>query len=65
MKIRVNGSDIEFEGSVVKDLLDYYKIKQDSVIIEKNSLIIHREKFDSENISDGDVIEIVSFVGGG
>ncbi len=65
MKIRVNGKDIDFEGKLIIDLLDFYKISKDRVIVEKNSLIIHREKFSSENISDGDIIEIVSFVGGG
>ena len=65
MKIRVNGNDIDFEGKFIIDLLDFYKIDKDRVIVENNSLIIHREKFNSENISDGDIIEIVSFVGGG
>lgn len=65
MKIRVNGNDIDFEGGIINDLLDFYKIRKDSVIVEKNSLVVHRDKFNSEVISDGDVIEIVSFVGGG
>ena len=35
------------------------------IVIEKNMEIIHREDFDKVNIDDGDVIEILHFVGGG
>jgi sulfur carrier protein len=65
MKIRVNGNSLNFKGKTVKGLLDYYKVNQDNVIVEKNSMIIHREKYLAETISESDIIEIVSFVGGG
>ena len=40
----------------------YYSL---CIVIEKNMEIIHREDFDKVNIDDGDVIEILHFVGGG
>ena len=36
-----------------------------ALVIEKNMEIIHREDFDKVSIEDGDVIEILHFVGGG
>jgi sulfur carrier protein len=65
MKIRVNGNDIDFGKGKIIDLLEFYKINRDNVVVEKNSIIVHREKYISEAVSEGDVIEIVSFVGGG
>ena len=34
-------------------------------VVEKNKEIIYKENFDSEYLSDGDVLEIATFCGGG
>ncbi|MFC1668790.1 sulfur carrier protein ThiS [Spirochaetota bacterium] len=65
MNIRLNGEDVDFNGSNVHDVIIFYKLKPESVVVEKNGEIVHREKYAEENIKDGDVIEIVRFVGGG
>lgn len=34
-------------------------------VVEKNKEIIYKENFDSEYLSDGDVVEVATFCGGG
>lgn len=65
MRLRVNGKEIEFSGTSVLQLVERYKLKPKSVVVEKNGKIVKRENFKSESLKDGDVVEIVRFVGGG
>ncbi len=65
MRLIVNGKDIDFDKSTVQHLIEHYKLKPKSVVVEKNGEIVNRDIFESEELSDGDVLEIVRFVGGG
>ncbi|MFY0760047.1 sulfur carrier protein ThiS [Metabacillus dongyingensis] len=67
MNIKVNGSMIEMQSSVrtVQDLLAFYEVSQRIIIVEHNSEIIAKEEYAKTVINDGDVFEIVQFVGGG
>ena len=66
--IQINGDKVEDTSIIGKTLLAYItEAGYDplGIVIEKNMEIIHREDFDKVNIADGDVIEILHFVGGG
>lgn len=67
MNIKVNGSMIEMQSSVrtVQDLLAFYEVSKRIIIVEHNSEIIAKEEYEKTVINDGDVFEIVQFVGGG
>lgn len=65
MKLTVNGRQIDFAGSMIMDLISFYKLKPGGVAVEKNGEIVKRDKFETEQLNDGDVIELVRFVGGG
>jgi sulfur carrier protein len=67
MNIKVNGSMIEMQSSVrtVQDLLAFYEVSKRIIIVEHNSEIIAKEEYAKTAINDGDVFEIVQFVGGG
>ncbi|UAL53347.1 MULTISPECIES: sulfur carrier protein ThiS [Metabacillus] len=67
MNIKVNGSMIEMQSSVrtVQDLLAFYEVSKRIIIVEHNSEIIAKEEYAKTVINDGDVFEIVQFVGGG
>jgi sulfur carrier protein len=67
MNIKVNGSMIDMQSSVrtVQDLLAFYEVSKRIVIVEHNSEIIDKEEYSKTVINDGDVFEIVHFVGGG
>ncbi len=62
--ITVNGKEMDFRGSV-KGLLVSLKLAGTNIVVEKNGAIVHRERYAAEPVAEGDVIEIVRFVGGG
>ena len=65
MKIIVNGKCLEFEKSTICDLVKQYKLSKIKYVIEKNGEIINRDRYIDEELKEGDVVEIVRFVGGG
>ncbi|MCX8124076.1 MAG: sulfur carrier protein ThiS [Spirochaetes bacterium] len=65
MRIRVNGIDIEFEKNTLKELLDLYRFNPSKIMVEKNGRIVDKENYATEQLHDGDVLEIARFVGGG
>ena len=65
MKIKLNGKEINFNGKTLLDILNEFNLESDHIVIEKNRDIVHRENFKTEAVNDGDVIEIITFVGGG
>ncbi|MCX7680175.1 MAG: sulfur carrier protein ThiS [Spirochaetes bacterium] len=64
-KITVNGKEITFYKKTVSDLIAQYKLDPMKIVVEKNGEIVHREAYNTTVIKEGDVIEIVRFVGGG
>lgn len=63
--VKVNGEENNVAG---KTLLEYlmsvnYDLKR--IAVERNGEIVFKSKYDSIVLEDGDVLEVVSFVGGG
>lgn len=66
MKVELNGKTTELDGTrTVGDLLRSRDLKFHLVAVEHNGEILPREKYDEQELSDGDRLEIVHFVGGG
>ena len=66
MKIRVNGEEQDVrEGQSVASLLTELQIRPGRVVVELNRNIVSREAHGSTALKDGDMLEIVHFVGGG
>ena len=66
VKITVNGDDREVEeGLTVSALLVELQIRPGRVVVELNRDIVSRELHGSTILKEGDVLEIVHFVGGG
>ena len=63
----VNGEERELlAGSTVADLLESHKLDPRVVVVEHNrSVLRDRDAYAGIELRDGDVIEIVHFVGGG
>ena len=63
--IRVNGENIDVNGKSVEEYLleSGYDIKR--VAVELNGDIIPKSQYESIVLNNGDIVEIVSFVGGG
>jgi len=66
MKIQINGQQKEIADDLnVARLLDELEIRPGRVVVELNRTIISREAQESTSLREGDVLEIVHFVGGG
>lgn len=64
--ILINGDEKEIAtGLNIAGLLDQLQIRPGRVVIELNRTIISREAHESTSLKEGDMLEIVHFVGGG
>jgi thiamine biosynthesis protein ThiS len=66
MRLWVNGKPVEApEGTTVRALLDQVHAEVGRVAVERNQDVVPRKSWSEVALTDGDHIEIVSFVGGG
>lgn len=66
IKITVNGNDVEIEeNSTIADFIEERKVTGKMFAVEKNLEIINKDRYETEQLKKGDVIEIVGFFGGG
>ena len=67
VQIQINGEQREFAQSsiVLSELIEQLSLAPQRIAIELNKEIIRRDDWANTNISDGDRVEIVQFVGGG
>ncbi|MBA3770216.1 MAG: sulfur carrier protein ThiS [Blastocatellia bacterium] len=66
VKIIVNGETREVEsGLTAGALLDFLSLPKKRIAVELNSEVLRRSLWPSTEISAGDRLEVVHFVGGG
>ena len=69
MKIKVNGEEkkieLDHENPLLSNALNALGYKANTIVVELNNLIINSTKWDEVKLKDGDILEIVSIVGGG
>jgi thiamine biosynthesis protein ThiS len=66
VKIRLNGDPFEVAGPLtVSHLLARLDVDARRVAVEHNFVVLKRGSFETIEISEGDQVEIVNFVGGG
>ncbi len=63
--VKINGEEQAVEGQTVAEYLEKAGYSRNRVAVEKNGEILPKAEYDSAVLEDGDVIEVVSFVGGG
>ncbi len=63
--IKVNGKVIEEENINLMDLIKTKGFKVERIAVEVNGKIIKRGYYEEVNLTNGDKVEIVCFVGGG
>ena len=66
--LKINGIEKQFPDGLPKTLIELLKqldIHQATVVAEINGKIIAREDFSQTQVSPGQTIELVRFVGGG
>ncbi len=66
IKVYINGDEMSFADTMsVTALMVELGMTKGRVALEKNREIVPRSTFDDVMIEDGDVMEIVHFIGGG
>ena len=65
MKITVNGESRETRAVTLVDLLGELGVKREGCAVEQNEQVIPRRLLAETELADGDIIEVVSLVGGG
>jgi thiamine biosynthesis protein ThiS len=66
MRVRINGEDHEIgAGLSLGALLEQLQIRPGRVVVERNRDIVPREAYGATLLAEGDILEIVHFVGGG
>ncbi|MEE8104440.1 MAG: sulfur carrier protein ThiS [Planctomycetota bacterium] len=66
MNITLNGQEKSVEpGTKIGSLADSVVSDRSRIAVEQNRVIVPRDDYDSVDVADGDVIEIVTLVGGG
>lgn len=66
MTICVNGKSITLEEKMnITSLLKHEGYIPETIVVERNEEIVSKSEYDSIFTEEGDVIEILRFVGGG
>lgn len=66
MKVFVNGEEREVEAGVkLTDLLGGLGLAEERIAVELNKSVVRRRDWEATEVSAGDKIEVVHFVGGG
>ena len=66
MTIKVNGETHDVaDGTTISALLGNLNLPTDSTVAERNGEIVERADYDKATLAEGDVLELLSFVGGG
>lgn len=63
--VTINGEKVNAQGMTIADYLTQAGYHVDRVVVERNLVILQRTELAGTVIEEGDVIEILHFVGGG
>lgn len=63
--VRINGEEKKVQGMKLTEYLAAEGYRQETIAIECNEEILSKSEYDKKILQDGDVLEIVNFVGGG
>lgn len=63
--VKINGVAVDLAGKNIDEMLVIQGFFKGSVAVEKNEEIVPKSTYAETILKDGDVVEVVSFVGGG
>lgn len=63
--VKINGTEENVQGMPLMDYLEREGYKRNQIAVECNEEIVPKAEYEKKILRDGDVLEIVSFVGGG
>lgn len=63
--VKINGEPLDMAGKTLAEYLASTKYDPMRIAVERNGEIIPKAKYGETVLQEGDVIEVVNFVGGG
>ena len=64
--VNVNGKEREVRaGLSVHELVEFFDLNPSLIVVELNREVLSRDEFKDVQVSEGDAVELVHFVGGG
>ncbi len=63
--LKINGADVDAAGKTLAEYLASTDYQPNRIAVERNGEIVPKAQYGATVLEDGDVIEVVSFVGGG
>lgn len=63
--VKINGEFLDIDGKTLAEYLTAAGFDQRRVAVERNGAIVPKAAYAETVLSDGDSLEVVSFVGGG
>lgn len=63
--VKINGEELDAAGKTITEIVEEGGYQVTHVAVERNEEIVPKAQYGEVTAQDGDVIEIVRFVGGG
>lgn len=63
--VRINGENLDVDGTSIAEYLHAAGYDFLRVAVEKNGDIVSKARYADTVLKNGDIVEVVSFVGGG
>lgn len=63
--VTINGIPVDMAGKTLTEYLASGDYDTKRIVVERNYEIVPKAQYDDTLLRDGDVVEVVSFVGGG
>ena len=63
--VRINGAELDMAGRTLAEYLAQTAYDPKRIAVERNGEIVPKANYGATVLQDGDVVEVVSFVGGG
>lgn len=65
MQLQINGEQTTTGAVTIEELVRELQLESSSLVIEHNRQIIRQEQWPAALLNEGDVLELLNFVGGG
>ncbi|MGM0865088.1 MAG: sulfur carrier protein ThiS [Bacillota bacterium] len=67
MELRINGQLVTVPESIstVLELIHHFNLENRMIIVEQNQTILEKQEHKITKVENGDILELVQFVGGG
>lgn len=63
--VKVNGKMLDIAGKTISEYLATTNYDLKRIAVERNGEIVFKSQYVQTVLADGDIVEVVSFVGGG